>query len=55
MLPTPIQKRKFIKEWFRPIAQSSNYYQRTRLEGVAIRLNDPNLNDQVIHKKITII
>ena len=55
VLPTPIQKRNFIKQCFRPIAQNSNYYQRTRLEGVAIRLNEPDLNEQIIHKKISII
>ena len=54
--PTPSERRQFIMECFSPICtNASNYYKRTRLEAIAITLNSPPLNDQVIHKKVSII
>ena len=54
--PTPSDRRNFIKNWFKPLCTSaSNYYKRTRLEAIAIRLNSPPLNEQIHHKKVSII
>ena len=54
--PTPTDRREFIKKCFKPLnTSSSNYFKRTRLEAIAIRLNCPPLNDQIHHKKVSII
>ena len=54
--PTPFDRREFIKKCFKPLhTSSSNYFKRTRLEAIAIRLNCPPLNDQIHHKKVSII
>jgi len=34
---------------------ASNYFKRTRLQTIAIKLNSPSLNDQIHHKKVSII
>jgi len=54
--PTPSDRRNFIKNCFKPLCTSAaNYYKRTRLEAIAIRLNSPPLNEQIHHKKVSII
>ena len=54
--PTLSLKREFTAECFKILHSNvTNYYKRTRLEAIAITLNSPALNDQVKHKKVSII
>ena len=43
--------REHIQSYFRPLAFSTNYYQRTTIEALMITLHEPELNEQVFHKK----
>ena len=50
------ERRSFIEPFFSIIStNNTNYYKRTRIEGLAISLNKPELNNQNEHTKITII
>ena len=50
--PSQTYRREFIKICFKPLnTSSSDYFKRTRLEAIEIRLNCPPLNDQIHHKK----
>ena len=53
---TNSNRREFTSSLFKPISKNlTNYHKRTRVEGIAITLNSPVLNDQVIHRSISII
>ena len=54
--PTPKERVSFLETRFTPIACNTNrYFNRTRLEAIAITLNGPVLNAKVDHKRVHII
>ena len=54
--PTFSDRRNFIKERFKvKCVNLSNYYERIIAESVLIKFNEPNLNDQVRSKALSII
>ena len=54
--PTPKERVSFLETRFTPIACNANrYFNRTRLEAIAITLNGPVLNAKVDHKRVHII
>ena len=54
--PTPKDRRIFIEEQFTVLASNTNYFKRTNLEGLAITLHSPTLNNQSdFHKSFSII
>ena len=56
MSPTSTEKRNFHLSLYEPIVtNASNYSRRKRLEAISIVLFDPQLNNQVKHKKIHLI
>ena len=44
-------RREHIQSHFRPLAFSTNYNQRKTIEALMITLHEPELNEQVFHKK----
>ena len=43
--------REHIQSYFRSLAFSLNYEKRTTIEALMISLHEPELNEQVVHKK----
>ena len=54
--PTPNERLKYLETLFKPICtNANNYHSRKRLEAIAITVTTPDLNNQIIHKKVHII
>ena len=47
--------REHIQSYFRPLAFSLNYEKRTTIEALMISLHEPELNEQVVHKKTFLV